>query len=74
MKSRVFLMALIFSLITFLNASAEEMKISGEATVIDQIVDLHGQKAKFNEYRDIRNGPTGQFDLQYEKKDYDGDF
>ncbi len=65
---------LIFSLITFLNASAEETKIRGEVTVIDQVVDLQGQKAKFNEYRDIRNGPTGQFDLGYERDNYYVDF
>ena len=67
MTSKVFILVAIFSLITFPNASAEEAKIKGEATLIGQIVDLEGQKAKFNEYRDIRNGPTGQFDIQYER-------
>ena len=70
MKPKVLALVVILSLMTFLNASAEEAKISGEATVIDQIVDLHGNSAKFNEYRDIRNGPTGSFDLQYERGKY----
>jgi len=70
MKSKVLVLVVIFSLMTFLNASAEEATIKGEATVIEQVVDLQGQKAKFNEYRDIRNGPTGQFDLQYERGEY----
>ena len=70
MKSKVFLLVLIFGLMTFLNASAEEATVKGEATVIDQVVDLQGQKAKFNEYRDIRNGPTGSFDLGYERGNY----
>ncbi len=74
MKSKIFILVVTFSLMTFLNAFAEEKVISGEATVIDQIVDLKGQKAKFNEYRDIRNGPTGQFDLQYERGNYYLDF
>lgn len=74
MKSIVLLMVLSFSLIPFWNASAEETKIRGEATVIDQVVDLQGHKDKFNEYRDIRNGPTGQFDLQYERENYYLDF
>jgi len=70
MKSKVFILVVIFSLMTFLNASAEEAKIKGDATLIDEVVNLQGQKAKFNEYRDIRNGPTGQFDLQYERGNY----
>ena len=70
MKSKVFLLVLIFGLMIFLNASAEEATVKGEATVIDQVVDLQGQKAKFNEYRDIRNGPTGSFDLGYERGNY----
>ncbi len=70
MKSKIFILVMIFSLMTFLNASAEEATIKGEATVTDQVVDLQGQKAKFNEYRDIRNGPTGQFELQYERGGY----
>ena len=74
MKSKVFILVVIFGLITFMNASAEETKIKAEATVIGQAVDLQGQKSKFNEYRDIRSGFTGQFDLQYERGDYYVDF
>ncbi len=58
------------------NANAEEQanpnetKLNVEATAIGQFLDFEGQKAKFNEYRDIRTGPTGQFEVQYERKAY----
>ncbi len=91
MKSKVFILVAIFSLVAFFNASAQEnkakaeeakpkaeetkpnpdeVKLNAEATLIGQILDFTGQKAKFNEYRDIRTGPTGQFELQYERKAY----
>jgi MtrB/PioB family decaheme-associated outer membrane protein len=70
MKSKAFILAAIFSLIAFPSASAEETKITGEATVTGQLVDLKGQEAKFNEYRDIHSGITGGFELQYEREAY----
>lgn len=74
MKSKVILLVLISSLIPFLNASAEEAKISGELTVTGQHLNITGEKAKFNEYRDIRDGFTGEADLQYERGSYYLDF
>jgi len=68
------MLVVFFGLMTSLNTSAEEGVISGEVTIIDQSVDLQGNKAKFNEYRDIRNGPTGSFDLKYERENYYVDF
>jgi MtrB/PioB family decaheme-associated outer membrane protein len=70
MKSRVFLIAVIFSLVPFLKASAEEAKVSGNLTPIGQIVDVQGEKAKFNEYRDFHDGVTGDAAFQYEREKY----
>jgi MtrB/PioB family decaheme-associated outer membrane protein len=74
MRSRVFLMATVFSLIPFALASAEETKINAEATLTGQYVDVQGEKAKFNEYRDIHSGATGDAGFQYERDKYYLDF
>ena len=70
MKAKVFILLLISSLISFLNASAEEKTISGDVTVTGQHLNINGEKAKFNEYRDIRDGFTGDAEFQYEKDKY----
>ena len=74
MKAKVFLLVAFFCLMPFLNVSAEEGKISGEISVTGQFLDMKGEKAKFNEYRDIRDGVTGDADLQYERDNYYLDF
>jgi MtrB/PioB family decaheme-associated outer membrane protein len=74
MRSKVFLFAAVFSLISILNASAEERTIGGEVTLTGQYLDIKGDKAKFNEYRDIHTGITGDLDFQYEKGNYHIDF
>jgi len=74
MKSRVCIMALTLILSVPLGALAEDRTISGEITVIPQYLDIEGEKAKFNEYRDIRTGVTGDFGFQYEKGKYYIDF
>ncbi len=73
MKFKVFMMVLIFSLLTSLNVFAQEGQertISGEVTVIPMYVDVKGEKAKFNEYRDLHTGVTGNFGFEYEKGNY----
>jgi len=52
------------------NASAEERIIEGEVSITGQHLNMEGEKAKFNEYRDIRDGFTGDFYLRYEKDNY----
>ncbi len=74
MKAKVFLLLAFFFLMPLLNVSAEEGKISGEISVAGQFLDMKGEKAKFNEYRDIRDGVTGDVDLQYERDNYYLDF
>jgi MtrB/PioB family decaheme-associated outer membrane protein len=74
MKSKVFIVAAICSLIICLSASAEEGTVSGELTPIGQVLSIDGNKAKFNEYRDIRTGVTGNAAVQAEKGKYYLDF
>jgi MtrB/PioB family decaheme-associated outer membrane protein len=74
MKGKVLILVAIYGLITCLTASAEEGKVSGELTPIGQILEIEGNKAKFNEYRDIRTGGTGNAALQAEKGRYYLDF
>ena len=74
MKVIVSMMVLVFSLLSSLNGFAEERTITGEVTVIPQYLDIKGEKAKFNEYRDIHTGVTGDFGVQYEKGNYHLDF
>jgi MtrB/PioB family decaheme-associated outer membrane protein len=70
MKPKVSITVLFFSLLASINVSAEERTISGEVTLIPQYLDIQGEKAKFNEYRDIRSGATGDFGVLYEKGNY----
>ena len=70
MKSKVSMMVLFFNLLASLNVFAEERTISGEVTVIPQYLDIEGEKAKFNEYRDTHTGVTADFGVQYEKGNY----
>jgi MtrB/PioB family decaheme-associated outer membrane protein len=57
-----------------MNSSAEERKLSGEVSVTGQLLNIEGEKAKFNEYRDIRDGFTGDLMMQYESGNYYIDF
>ena len=61
---------MFFSQIAFCNASAEERKVEGEVSVTGVAPKIEGEKAKFNEYRDIRDGVYVGIDLQYEAEKY----
>ena len=74
MRSKVFILAAMFTFMIFPNASAEDVKLTGEATLIGEVVDFKGNKGKFNEYRDIRDGFTGEGNIQYERGAYYLDF
>src|SRR5512135_3423751 len=74
MRSKVLILAAMFTFMIFSNASAEDAKLTGEATLIGEAVDFRGNKAKFNEYRDIRSGFTGEGNVQYERGAYYLDF
>ncbi len=74
MKPKVLIPVLIFGLIFGLNAAAEEIKTAGEVSLRAEHLNFEGQKAKFNEYRDIRDGFTGDAEFQYEREKYYLDF
>lgn len=65
MRVKVFLMGMIFSLVLWGNAIPQEKKFSGEVSMSPGQVDVRGSRAKFNEYRDLRNGIDARIDLHY---------
>ncbi len=66
MKSRVLLLVMILSLVPFWNASAQERTLAGDVWVAPMQVDIKGNGAKFNEYRDLRDGVSGNIGLRYD--------
>ena len=74
MKAKGFAVFLVFGLITFGAASAQENKVSGEVSVTAEHLRITGQKAKYDEYRDLRDGFFGDASLQYEHGRYYLDF
>src|SRR5512147_1439865 len=71
MKSKVFLLVMILSLVPFWSAPAQERTLAGEVGAASTRVDIKGNQAKFNEYRDLRNGAYGHIGLHYDGgKDY----
>ena len=74
MKAKIVILACLTAVIFSGNASAEERKIQGEVVITGQHLNFEGEKAKFNEYRDIRDGVTGGLEFQYERGNYYLDF
>ncbi len=71
MLSRVFLLAMILTLVPCWSASAQDRTINGEVSAVPMRVDVKGSRAKFNEYRDLRDGASGNIGLRYDAgKDY----
>ena len=70
MKPVIFILCFTIGGLLPWNASAEERIIEGEVSITGQHLNIEGEKAKFNEYRDIRDGFTGDFYLRYEKDNY----
>ncbi len=66
MMPRLFLFAMILSLIPCWNAAAQERTLFGEVLAAPMQVDVKGSGAKFNEYRDLRDGVYGHIDLHHE--------
>ena len=66
MKSRVFLLVMILSLAPSWNALAQEGTLTGEVSLTPAQVDIKGNRAKFNEYRDLRDGVYGHIGLHYD--------
>ncbi len=66
MESRLLLLVMILSLVPCWNASAQEKTLAGEVSVAPMQVDIKGNRAKFNEYRDLRDGVHGHVGLRYD--------
>jgi MtrB/PioB family decaheme-associated outer membrane protein len=74
MKFKIWVLAAIFCTILAGNASAEDRRFNGEISLTAQHLNIAGEKAKFNEYRDIGDGLYGDANLQYESGNYYLDF
>ncbi len=59
---------LIFSMASFSMALAEDDKLSGEVSATGMLTSVGGNNAKFNEYRDVRDGVYGDVKLKYESE------
>jgi MtrB/PioB family decaheme-associated outer membrane protein len=57
-------------LISICSTSAFAADVTGTIGLGGQYLDVRGDKAKFNEYRDIDSGVTGQLNLDVSLKDY----
>lgn len=55
-------------------AVAEDGQFSGEVSATGKLTSVVGNKAKFNEYRDIRDGIYGDVHLRYDSEKYFSDF
>jgi hypothetical protein len=66
MKCRVLLLVMILSLVPFWNASAQERTLAGDVWAAPMQVDIKGNRAKFNEYRDLHDGVSGNIGLRYD--------
>ena len=66
MDSKGFLVAMIFSLLLCGDAPAQEGALTGEVSIAPTGVDVKGNRAKFNEYRDLRSGVSGHIGLRYD--------
>jgi hypothetical protein len=66
MNSKEFFLAMIISLLLCGNAPAQEATLTGEVSLAPTGVDVKGNRAKFNEYRDLRSGVSGHIGLRYD--------
>jgi hypothetical protein len=66
MQSRVFLLVMILSLAPCWNAIAQEGTLRGEVSLAPAQVNIKGNPAKFNEYRDLRDGVHVHISLHYD--------
>ena len=63
MQSRIFLWLMILSLVACSEALSQERHPTGEVSLTPAQVDIKGNRAKFNEYRDVRGGVYGHIGL-----------
>jgi hypothetical protein len=66
MQFGVLFLVMILSLLPCSNASAQERTPFGEVSAAPMQVEIKGNRAKFNEYRDLRDGVHGHIGLHYD--------
>lgn len=76
MKAKIIMSVIVLSLFPLSNAIAEENKLEGSitATGVLRHINGDGNEAKFNEYRDIRDGVYGRIRLNYDTDKFFGNF
>ncbi|MDO9287602.1 MAG: MtrB/PioB family outer membrane beta-barrel protein, partial [Thermodesulfovibrionales bacterium] len=69
-KKMIIIFTVALSLISFSPVFSEEKKIEGEIKAAGVLTDINGSKAKFNEYRDLKDGIYGKINLKYDAEKY----
>lgn len=67
---KIIMLTLIFALISFSGVLADNRSIEGEIGITGKLLDISGNEAKFNKYRDIRDGVHGRIRLLYDTENY----
>lgn len=74
MKSKIiiFILVGVLSIVSGFAVFAEERGLEGSITLTGRVTNIAGNRAKFNEYRDLRDGlgAYSQIDLNYDKEKY----
>jgi MtrB/PioB family decaheme-associated outer membrane protein len=68
MTMKKIIIALTFAIGLFIasQALAEEQTLAGEVSIKGMLTDVNGNRAKFNEYRDLQDGAYGHVKLLYD--------
>lgn len=69
-KKMIIIFTVALSLISFSPVFSEEKRIEGEIKAAGVLTDINGSKAKFNEYRDLKDGIYGKIRLKYDNDNY----
>ena len=62
--------AALLVLLPAVNAYSEDGKFGGDVRLTGKVADVNGNVAKFNEYRDIKDGVYGKINLKYDADKY----
>lgn len=62
--------AVLLILLPAASAYSEDSKFGGEVRLTGKLADINGNKAKFNEYSDIKDGIYGKISLRYDNDNY----
>ena len=71
---QILLSVLLFGLFSLSPAFAEDDKFYGEISAQGTLANINGNKAKFNEYKDIRDGIYSDAKIKYDDNQYFVDF